>query len=46
MTSHVTYYVERLALAITNVIQSSSSKNMITGADYNREISMSVRWEG
>lgn len=43
-SNDISRHMERLALAITKVIQSSSSKNMITGADYNREISTSVRW--
>ena len=37
--------MERLAQALTNVIRSSSNKEMIPGAAYNKENYVSVRWQ-
>jgi hypothetical protein len=37
--------MERLATAMTNVIRSSTSRNMIFGAAYSAENYVSVRWE-
>ncbi|CBY00377.1 hypothetical protein IAQ61_011308 [Plenodomus lingam] len=43
--SNVTKHMERLATAMTNVMRSSTSKQMTHGKAYNKENYVSVRWE-
>ncbi|RYN60963.1 hypothetical protein AA0114_g1040 [Alternaria tenuissima] len=43
--NNLTRHMERLATAMTNVIRSSTSRNMIFGAAYSAENYVSVRWE-
>ena len=43
--SNVSHHMERLATAITSVIRSDDSHNMITGQAYNRKQFIVVRWE-
>ncbi|CAO2655603.1 Nn.00g044060.m01.CDS01 [Neocucurbitaria sp. VM-36] len=42
---NISHHMERLAMAMTNVMRSSPSKIMINGTAYNRENFVSVRWE-
>ncbi|KAF2183985.1 hypothetical protein K469DRAFT_204504 [Zopfia rhizophila CBS 207.26] len=43
--NNVTRHVERLATALTNVIRSSSSNEMVLGMAFSKETYVSVRWE-
>jgi hypothetical protein len=43
--NNLTHYMERLALALTNVMRSSADKKMTPGEAYNNENYVSVRWE-
>jgi hypothetical protein len=43
--NNLTKHVERLAVAMTNVIRSSKSRNMLPGQAYNPENFVHVRWE-
>ncbi|KAH7350468.1 hypothetical protein BKA66DRAFT_599733 [Pyrenochaeta sp. MPI-SDFR-AT-0127] len=42
---NLTQHMERLALAMTNVIRSSVSKEMVSGEAYSREKFVSIKWE-
>ena len=44
-SNNVTRHVERLATTLTNMIRSSSSKEMTPGEAYNKQNFVSVRWE-
>ncbi|KAF2853174.1 hypothetical protein T440DRAFT_552970 [Plenodomus tracheiphilus IPT5] len=43
--NNISRHLERLARAMTNVIRSSSSKQMVAGEAFSRENYVSVRWE-
>jgi hypothetical protein len=43
--NNLTSHMERLALALTNVMRSSPNNEMIAGEAYNKENFVSVRWE-
>jgi hypothetical protein len=43
--NNVTRHMERLASALTNVVRSSTSRQMTLGEAYNKETYVSVRWE-
>jgi hypothetical protein len=43
--ANITNHMDRLALAMTNVVRSSATKSMLRGDAYNKENYVSVRWE-
>jgi hypothetical protein len=43
--NNITRHVERLATAMTNVMRSSSSREMLLGNAYQRETYVKIRWE-
>lgn len=43
--NNLTRYMERMASAVTNVMRSSTSRDMISGKAYNKENFVDVRWE-
>ncbi|RII12102.1 hypothetical protein CUC08_Gglean005193 [Alternaria sp. MG1] len=45
LAPNVTKHMDRLATAMTNVIRSAPSNEMITGQSFSRETYISVRWE-
>ena len=43
--NNITQHMERLAVAMTNILRSSPSRSMAKGKAYDRESYVSVRWE-
>jgi hypothetical protein len=43
--NNVTHHMERMATAMTNVIRSARSKDMLAGTAFSKENYVSVRWE-
>lgn len=43
--NNVTRHMQRMAIAMTNVMRSSASKDMVIGAAYSRENYVDVRWQ-
>lgn len=44
LPNNITHHVERLVQAMTNVIRSSSSSELITGTAFDNEVYVRVRW--
>ncbi|KAH8730726.1 hypothetical protein GQ44DRAFT_699754 [Phaeosphaeriaceae sp. PMI808] len=43
--NNVTRHMERLAIAMTNIIRSDQSRKMLSGEAFSRETFISIRWE-